>query len=508
MKDNKFFLVLALFALLFVSCKKDHYDVDNVHGVNAQGEVLLPIGSKTFTMMDMMERFQVDSLISCADDGSLSFDYYYENYGVLSGDNLLRFNDLIYEDHYSASNPYTGTLPPYQDTTLNFQRTLVFEADHLSVLEAKMKSGYLSFTVNSNVGALQRVRLSTSDIVDADGNDLMMVFHPQSGTFGFDLAGLHYQTDTANSLTLEYELYCTYVPTLAPELYVDLKIEGIDLAFSEMTGYMEPYESRNFIDTTFSLFPHNVTGILDVRDVAVCVSERNTFGVDARLMVDTALVMGEGIAPYSVFEPLPLVVELPAQNDFHEVFSQNINGRITPSGGAVYASSLFTVNTSGCDDLITVSDTCNLDVRVDISLPFSFNLDDVQYLDTVNMDLAELELPDMIERLTLELTFNSTLPVDLTGWFYMYDSENEVINDTLVGEGKLIEASFDGQPTHTTISLDITEERIQKVLRSDRIIMQYVLDTEARDVKLNANQRLTLFVKAKAKYDTTVEFDK
>lgn len=507
MKTIKTILPVLLVGILLVSCKKEHYDVTNVHGINAQGEVLLPIGSKTFTMMDMMERFQVDSLITCTDDGSLSFDYYYEQYGVLSGDKLLRFKDLNYEEHYSADNPYTGTLPPYQDTTLSFQRTVIFQADHIEVLEAKMKSGYLNFTINSNVGVLRRVKLSTPDITDAEGNDFMMVFHPQSGSFGFNLEGLHYHTDTANSLTISYELHCSYVPSLDPELYVDFKIEGVDLAFSEMTGYLEPYDSRNCLDTTFTLFPHNLSGVLDVRDVTMRISERNTFGVEGRLMVDTALIMGEGIAPYSIFDPMPLVVELPAQNEFVEVFNQKLNGKITPSGGAVFASSLFTVNTGGMEDLITVTDSCNLDVRADVSLPFSFIINDVQYLDTVNLDLAELELPDMIEKLTLELTFNSTLPVSLLGRFYMYDSEHEMITDTLIGEGRLIEASFDGQPTHTTISLDVTEGRVQNMLHSDRIIMQYVLDTEARNVKLNANQRLTLFVKAKAKYDTSVEHD-
>ena len=158
------------------------------------------------------------------------------------------------------------------------------------------------------------------------------------------------------------------------------------------------------------------------------------------------------------------------------------------------------------EDLITVYDTCNLDVKVDVSLPFSFVVNDVQYLDTVDIDLAEVELPELLEQLTLELTFTSTLPVDLMGQFYMYDSEHDMITDTLVGDGKLIEASFDGQPTHTTLSLDITEERIERVMHSDRIIMRYVLDTDAHNVKLNADQSLTLFVKARAKYDTAVEF--
>lgn len=506
MKICKTIMPVLLAVTLLASCKKSHYDVTNVHGVNAQGEVLLPIGSKTLTIMDMMERFQMDSLVTCSDDGGLSLDYYYEGLGVLSGEEILRFKDLHFEEHYSMGNPHVEILP-YLDTVLDFERTVEFQAEHIEVFDAKMKSGQFDFTITSNIGVLRRVTLSSPDIMDAMGNDFVMDFYPQEGHFGFNLEGLHCHTEIANSLTFNYKLYCTYMPTTDPDLYVDFKLDGSDVAFSEMTGYLEPYDSRNRLDTTFILFPNNLSGTLDVRDVMMRVSERNTFGVDARLIVDTALIACEGVAPYSVFDPMPLVVELPVQNAFSEVFSQTLSGVIAPKGGEVKTSSLFIVNASGAEDLITVYDSSNLDVRVDISLPFSFVVNDVQYLDTVNLDIAEIELPDLIEQLTLDLAFNSTLPVDLIGQFYMYDSEHDMITDTLVGDGKLIEASFDGQPTHTTISLDITEERVERVLHSDRIIMRYVLDTEAHNVKLNADQRLSLFVKAKAKYNTVVEFN-
>lgn len=506
MRTSKLLIILALFAA-FVSCKKEHYDVSQVHGVDVDGEVLLPITSKSISMMDMMERFHIDSIISCSDDGSLSFDYFYENYGVVSGEKLLRFNDLRYEGHYEMSNPYVSIVPSFEDTTLSFQHTLEFQTDHISVLEAMMKSGHLEFNVASNIGVLRRVILSSPDIKDAAGNDFMVDFNLNSDSFGFDLAGLHYKTDVANSLKINFEVECSYVHVLDPQLYIDFSIEGSDLAFSEMRGFVEPYDSRNRIDTTFTLFPDNLSGILEVNDVKLRLSERNTFPLDARLTVDTALVMGEGIQPYSIFEPLPLVVELPVQHTFSEVYNSTLSGKINPCGGGAIASSLFRVNTSGIEDIITMSDTCNLDVRVDISLPFSFKINEVQYHDTIDMDLAELELPDLIEKLTLELTFTSTLPVNLSSQFYMYDSELEMITDTLIGAGELIEASFDGQPTHTTVSIEITEERINKVIHSDRIIMLYELDTDARNVKLTADQKLTIFVKAKAKYNGVAELE-
>ena len=59
MKFNKLLFAFSLVAVLFTACKKEHYDMSNVHGVNAEGELLLPVGSKSITMMDLMERFEL-----------------------------------------------------------------------------------------------------------------------------------------------------------------------------------------------------------------------------------------------------------------------------------------------------------------------------------------------------------------------------------------------------------------------------------------------------------------
>ena len=507
MRIHKITLLFGVLACLLASCNKAHYDMSQVHGFNAEGEALLPIAHKSLSMMEMMERFQLDSVISCADDGSMSFNYFYEHLGILNGDELLRFKDLSLTQHFEYENVFGNVMPSSMDTVVSYQQTLVFQADHIGVLEAWMKSGHLEFTIASNVGVVQKVILRTDDIEDAEGHVFVREFEPQSGSFGFDLEGLHYHTDAVNTLRLSYELHCASVPTTDAMLFIDFKIEGNDLAFSKMTGYVEPYDSRDRFDTIFSLFPDNLTGVLDVKDVKLTIDERNTFCMGGQLMIDTALMMGEGIEPYSLFEPMPVEVELPPYPDYTEVYSEALRGRITSNGGSVSASTLFTVNAMGMDELVTISDTCSLDVQVNVMLPFAFNIMEVQYLDTVDLTLNELELPAMIERLTLELTFTSTLPVNLMGYFYMYDSEQEVITDTLVDDGQLIAASFDGAPTHTTLSIDLTEERMERVMQSDRIIMRYLLDTDAHDVVLNANQRLTLYVKARAQYNAKVEFD-
>ena len=505
MRINRLFIVLCLAVALLPSCKKGHYDVNNVHGVDVEGELLLPIATQSFTMMDMMERFHIDSLITCSEAGELSYLYYFEDEDAVDGKKLLTFKDLNHTEHYAFENPHILEPPSITDTMLRFQKTIVFEAEHISAFEAEMKSGSLEFQLESNVGNLRRVVLRSPNIKDGQGHDFVLDALVQANTFGFDLTDLHYLSDTANALTFEFELYCYYFPTTDPELYADIKIVGRDLAMRSMRGYVEAYGSRNAVDTVFSLFPNNLEGVLEVEGVSIRLSERNTFPMDSRLVVDTALVTGENVAPYSILEPLPLVVDLPSQHAYSEVFSQSLHGMINACGGRAYASSDFIVNPAGVNEVFTVFDTCNVDVRVDVEIPFDFKVDDVTYVDTVNMNLTEFNLPEIIECLTLELTFNSTLPLNLSGHFYMYDSENDEVTDVLLPDSKLIQASFDGQPATTTVSIDVTEERIDNVLRSDCIIMAYALDTDARDVKLNANQKLSLFVKAKVKYDGVIE---
>ena len=505
MKITKLILSVFVVLSLLASCHKEHYDMSNMSGINAEGELLLPLASASFTMMDMMERFEIDSLITFSEDGSMSFGYSYDHFGAVSGSELLRFKDWEYEAHYEFENPFINGVTKSIDTVLTMSQNVVFEADNIHVMSALMKSGHFEFDLSSTIGNLSQVVITTSNITDAQGHDFCFVYQSQTGQTGFDMAGLNYHSDEPNTLTFNYEIHFSVDELLAPDIAFDVHIMATDLAIREMSGYVDEYDLRNRLDTVFNLFPDNLSGSLEIKGARMRLSERNTFDLDARLVVDTALLLGEGFAPFSIFEAMPVVLDLPSQNAFGEVLSQSLNGKIDAAGGQVVASSLFIVNASGMDELVTVADTSNVDVHVDVDIPFAFSIDNVHYLDTVNMKLSEIEMPDMIKQLTLELTFNSTMPLNLGGQFFMYDSSVDQIADTLLIDNQMIAASFDGTPRTTTISVDITEDRVENVMHSDRIIMLFSLDTEARDVVINANQKLDLFARASVKYKGNVE---
>lgn len=507
MKYNKLYLILALLAMFFVGCKKGHYDIDNVHGINAEGEVLLPVATKSFTVKDLMERFEIQDEIEWTESGDMLFCLGFENIGVVDGANLLKFKDMKFEDHFVFENLYPNEQPPFVDTVLSYENDILFESEGIHVMNGWITSGHIDITIASNIGNVMRVVLRSTDITDGAGHGLELDLPVQANTFSFDLDGMYYATDVANTLNLSYELYVNVHSTPDPEAFVDITMDAIDMAFSMMQGYVEAYNSRNSIDSTFSLFPDNLSGSLELEGVRLRVSERNTFGLNAQLVVDTAWIFNEGMPPYSVLEPLPLVVDLPSQTQYVQVIEKSLSGRIDAGGGRFFASSNFIVNPNGLTEMVTVVDTSRIDTKVDIEIPFSFSIDDITYLDTVNMNLAHLDLPEMIEQLILDLTFASTLPMNLNASFYMYDSENDRITDTLLANAELIEASFDGQPKTTDVTLVIDENKVEQVMHSDRIIMLYKLDSDMHDVNLNASQKLDLFLKAKAKYNGNVEIN-
>ena len=508
MKINKITIISAVLVLALTSCKKDHYDTSNVHGVNAEGEMMLPIGSTSMKMMDMMERFHIDSLVSCHDDGSLYYGLFYDAPGVVKGSELLKFKDLNYSEHVDLSNFFQFDIPNVFDTVVKFDLPpLHFESDYLDVKEAWMRSGVFDFNVSTNIDGVQRIVVRSPDIKDADGNEMAFDFAFFDETFSIDLAGLRYETEVPNQIRLGFDIYVALTWTGDPDFYVDIDIHGKELALREMSGIVRPYVVAGTIDTTLNLFPTNIAGQLNVNDARLRISERNSFDIDAELRVDTALVLAEGFEPYSLFEPLPFIVPIRMQPTMAEVRNLKFDATVHAHGGRVHSAYYFTLCPYGTTEA-SVADTCDIDVQLNVDIPFAFKVDDVQYVDTIDITLKGIDMPDLIKKLTIDLNLNSTLPLNLDGWFYLYDSQTDMITDTLNPEGHLITASFNGLPTSTTISVEITEDRLENVFRSDRIIARLVLDTQGRNVQLNADQELGISAKAKVEYDGIVELEK
>lgn len=507
MNYKRLLISLFLCLLFFSACNKNHYNLDNVNGAQVEGEMLLPLASASITIMDMMERFDVNDQISFDELGNLSFNYQFVMEDVLDASQALYYQGDTFDYHFEFANPIPYVLPFAIDTVVKFDQPVVLDSEHIRFNSASLKSGMISFGVTSNAALAQHVVVTCPQIKMANGQDLYFDYYPAQGNV-LDLSGYSFETSDQNSLVFNYEIYCSMQGTTDPEISFDFHLMFADLAFSEISGWIDSYSVSSEIDTSFTLFPDYLFGSMTITGADLKLSMRNGFGMPSRLIIDTALLSGPGVAPHPIFNQMPQTIDIPTSPTYVEVLDASVTGELSAQGGHFKSVSTYILNPNGMEELVTVSDTSTLDVKMDIHLPLAFKLDNVTYSDTIDMAVSSIEIPELIKKLTLELTFVSTIPLNLGGTFLMYDSETGTILDVLVDDPTMIQSTFDGQACTSTVAIELDETKLDNFMHCDALIMNFAVDTDAHDVVLNANQSMQIYVKSKVEYDGNVELKK
>lgn len=504
MNCKKLLFLMTLAVLLLGGCGKDHYDLSNVSNAHVDGEMLLPLASASYSVMDLMERLSLDDMVSCDASGNIGINYVYELDDVLKGSEILRFHDDSFEEHYVVANPFPYSLPEPFDTVVKFDHSISLESSYLRVNSAVLKSCNIGFDFESNAVRINRVVVNSAQIKDANDENLKLVYVPGESNL-FDLSGLNYSSDQTNVIKFTYEVFFTLQDVLGPELGFDIHAMITDLYLESMSGWVDSYTTRTAIDTVFSLFSNNVIGELEIRGAKMAADIRNSFGLPARLVIDTAMLWGEGLEPLQIFEEMPQSIDFEHTEMFEEVFCQDLNGILNAQGGRGLASTSFILNPNGLTNLVSVDDTCSMDVNVRGYIPFAFTTDDVRYFDTIDLRFTEIETPEWIEKLTIEMLFSSSIPLNIGGDLILYNSENNQVVDTIVSDPKLFQSTFDGNMCSTSLAVELDGDRINKVLDTDSLILCFKVDTDSHNAMFTTNQKMEVFLKARVKYKGNIE---
>ena len=172
-----------------------------------------------------------------------------------------------------------------------------------------------------------------------------------------------------------------------------------------------------------------------------------------------------------------------------------------------YATGIMILNPYGMADIVSVSDTSTVDLKVDVDIPCSFNVESLVYSDTLEFDLANASLPEIIDEICLDFDFLTDMPFNMNVSAYMYDSVHDVLMDTLAVDEILL-GSFDASQVESEIIVQAADERVDKILKSNHIILSFAVDTDSHDVMLYKDQNLFFNMKAIVKYKGNVEFSK
>lgn len=498
-----------MMAVFMLSCNKDRFDFDHLESVEGSGQWKLPIGSVHTTLGDVLEQFGENDLISYDENGNLQVRYSFRMNDILKGSTFLSLGTMNFSTTTRFANPLPGVpLPEPIDTVVYIQQVCKIDADSASIESAVIKSGTLVTTVQSNLGNVSLIEVSSADIVMPGGDSLYT-------TADFvDLAGASFRVhddfgQADSTLIINYAIHYQLTGIDDPEYEVITIIGFNNLKLKELCGAIDHFVYEFSFDTTFNLPLGNVAGQLDVVGAKVNIQEKNTFeNLYSQLVINAAEFYGGGLNPSMIFNHYPYEIEVIPSNTFIPIMdNETINLSLDPRFDAVRIEGMVDFNPFGAERLVTIHDTSSLSVAIDAIVPMQFNIPGVTYVDTLDLNLGEISAPSLVKEIILSMLFESELPFNLSVQMDMFNSHTGVILGGLVDHEMKVNGSFNGTPVFTNESISITHDLLKKLLESDKLIMRVGVDTGGNDVILNLDNGLGVTLKADVLYGGSMDIN-
>lgn len=507
---------LALGALMMFSCNKKRFDFDDSLPIEGSGQWKLPIGSVKTTIGKVLDQLSENNVIMSDANGNLRFQKSFEMNDVIKGSTFMSLGNL----HAPAldltlENPYPGIPITPIDAEFQFYQRINLAnimSDTLRIERFELRSGKMKIKVKTDLGHVSQIELISPDITFPDGSTLHDTY-PWSGEdvpHELDLAGATFSmTDPETGLThttislqyiIHYQLDGVDLETYKISTQFDLE----QLKVKEISGYIDHLVQNFNFDEDFEL-PMNVQGQLTLLGTKIGIMGKNSFGnLTPALYVDEAVFRGNHADPLPLLDPVTLV--LPPSQDFVPAMDEKtLNLTFNTDNTQFHMAGQFDLNPNGTNQLLTIKDESSIGLRADVTIPFSFNIPNVTYTDTVDIDFSGISATQMVNEIILGLLFKSQMPFNFGVDLYTYNSQLGMITDTLLVNGLDVKGSFDGSVVRSEGSIDVTQSRLNSLLNADKLVMRLGLDTENKDVTLNRENGLEMIIKADVLYGGTMD---
>lgn len=486
---------LAMLLLLMPSCNKNRFDYNHLDTIEGSGQWKFPIGSIHKTLGDVMGQLNDNQLISYDENGNLQVAYHFGMDNIINGASFMSLPTMTYDAHFETVNPCPYQLPYPIDTSARFEQEIKLNPDGVRLEMAKIKTGIIEFHLVSNLGNFQDIILRSDNLKYADGSSWEEKLNI-SGDDSIDLSGVTLEVGEDSTLNFSYEVHYQMYNVLDSLLVMDAKVELADLKLRQLSGYIDTYENSFSFDTAFSLPLDKVSGHLKLVDAMLQIQTKNTFDLYANLQLDEAQIYGGGIAPSMIFGEYPVVVQVKPSEDYTFALNETFTLDFDTRYDAIRLGGKMVFNPAGAEQLVSIFDTSTMGIAFDAKIPMKLNVPGVNYLDTMDFHITDIETPEQIKEVLLNLAVNSELPFDLQAQLFTFDSKAGKITDSLMTNTASIAGSFDGKPAKSVAEISVTQNRLQNLMKADKLIMRFGLDTDNHDVLLNLDNGLDVTLKA------------
>lgn len=490
--------------ILMGSCNKKKFDYSQLESVHSEGQWKIPIGEISLTLESVLNQWAENDLVSADENGDLQISYRYAMDTVVIGSDFMTFGDFTNSVSMVLDNPYPYELEEPIDDVIHVEQVVSLDSDVLRLLSAKVRSGQFGFLMESTLGRIQKIIVKSPNIINVDGTlferELLL-----DGVTLVDMAGVSLDAHEVNTLYFYYDIYYQAYDYTDPHISFDGTIDIRDLKIQELSGWLGPYPYSFRVDTSFTLPFANVDGAMEFADSRLTLSDRNTFNMTVDLRIDTAMVYGDDGALFNIFDSYPLNYSVDYTPYYTTFLDEHLNIDLNSDFNSILVSGELTLNPEGYGHEVTLTDTATIGFVAEGVLPIKLNIPDVTYNDTVDVNISDVEAPEIIKEVLLYLTFESEIPLNLMAQLYTTDEETGRVTDSLFVQPKEIKGSFDGTSKTTELTAYITNELLNHLLNTKHLVMRFNVNTEEQEVVLNMEDKIHLSLKADVFYDGDVD---
>lgn len=501
---------LCLLALMTLSCNKNRFDFSELNSAEGSGEWKLPIASVDLTLSRLMSQLSSNEFIETDPNGNIKLKFVFEQDPLLSMTEVMRFQD--------TEVPFTFSFPFIEDqinidTSILFSHKVELGADSAHLEELKMRTGALVFRVESNMARIDSIIVTSPDVFYPNG-DTLNAFVDVEGSAELDLTGAIFKLDEYG-LNFNFRIHYWHqnIDDDAYHVNTDIGIRNLDIEY--LKGCIDAFEYIVEYDSIYDFSLNNIDGALSLLNASINVQQKNTCdNLDAEVYIDELAFYGGDLPPAVILDhPDPLLIQS-GNAEYVNAFDQHFDIRLSAQQtglrllGTAIANPGGLVNPDGTPNLITISDTSCISLKVDAEWPFAFRFDNVTYTDTLDLQLSDISsAPEFIKAVRLLIDFESRLPFGIGAQLLAYNSETgkktEIMNNS-----SLLAGSYNNQAEKSETVVEINHENLGDFLAADKMIMILGLTTDGHDVQLNLNKNaLGMVIKAEVEYGGEIEFN-
>ncbi len=498
--------LLSFIALSLVSCDKDNFNFDKLNSVEATGEWGIPLVNAQYSVEEILNQLNNEQYISTAEDGSILFSYKVEKNQIIKAADFLSFDDISLQRDFHFPN----TSLPGTTVRLPFSQELQFESEQVLIQNAQIKSGILTIDVTNNIDQEYSLEITCPNIHNSLGQDFHIVVTSLNvNTYHqvFDISDYSVTPEDSNGLAIDGEIYFVTGSVSPIETYtVHSEISISDFSIKSLYGKLAEYSIDFSESVDFNLFSDNYGGDITIYNPKLKLYTLNSFLVTGRCQLDTAEFSGGGESS-SLLATSPVMINIPISPlSFQEDEIEGISDiHIKTTYDKFKFSGKATINPTGFDaGTIYIDENSTISLKLLVEIPLEINIHDAFFRDTIDFKLDSIENIDIVESATIRLAFTNTLPINVNAQVLFYDSASNRVADSLLADEHLLYGSFNGYPaTANPIYIEITKEKFEKILTTDKIILRLRINTGNNQVHLNASQYVKAAVGIKVKYNSS-----